>query len=75
MKQFGNLAVVCAKRSDGVLLQILDGKATVFLGVGSRRTSITVDWHDDNEVSKLIFELNYGKFREEEITKQEAMPA
>jgi len=63
MKQLGNLAIVCARRQD-VLLQILSGKAVVFVGAGPERRSIEVEWQDDAEVLTLIHELNYGQFRE-----------
>jgi hypothetical protein len=65
MKQLGNLAVVCAKRT-GVLLQILDGKATLYAGFGSNRQSFMAEWDDDEQISSLIRELNYGKLSEED---------
>ena len=65
MKQLGNLTIVCAKRS-GVLLQILDGTATLFVGAGSNRQSFMVDWDDDEQISRLIYELNYGQLSEED---------
>ena len=65
MKQLGNLAIVCAKRT-GVLLQILDGTAILYVGSGSKRQSFMVNWDDDEQISKLIHELNYGKLSEQE---------
>jgi len=61
MKQLGNLAVACARRK-GVLLQILDGKATVHIGTGPNRRSLTAGWDDDSKISELIQELNFGHF-------------
>lgn len=63
MKQIGNLAIICARRS-GVLLQILDGRATVFVGQGSDRRSFSTDWDDDHTINRLIHELNYGELSE-----------
>ena len=65
MKQLGNLAIVCACRKD-VLLQILNGEATVFTGEGSGRRSFTVDWSDDIQIGKLIYNLNFGELSEKE---------
>ena len=68
MKQLGNLAIICAQRLDA-LLQIMDGKATVFLGCGPCRTRIVVDWHDDQKISEITYELNHGRFKLTEPTK------
>ncbi len=64
MLQLGNLAVVCAKRP-GVLLQIMDGKVTVFSGCGPGRKQVSVDWQDNTAIENLIKELNFGSLREE----------
>lgn len=66
MKLLGNLAIVCALRAN-VLLQILDGKATVHVGAGSDRRSFTADWDDDGKISELIHELNFGALSEKEV--------
>ena len=66
MKQLGNLAIVCARRK-GVLLQILDGKATVHVGEGSSRRSFTTDWNDDRQISSLIHKLNFGELSEKGV--------
>jgi hypothetical protein len=63
MKQLGNLAIVCAQRTD-VLLQILNGKATVFVGRGPGRTSTTMSWDDDNKISETVQKLNFGEYSE-----------
>ena len=60
MKQLGNLAIVCARRSN-VLLQIIDGKVTVHTGDGPSRKSFTVNWDDDTKISRLVHELNFGE--------------
>ena len=62
MKQLGNLALVCANRND-ILLQIYNGVATVHAGEGPDRETLTADWTDDTTVSKIIHELNFGKFQ------------
>ena len=68
MKQLGNLAIICAQRPDA-LLQIMDGKATVFLGYGPCRTRIVADWHDDQKISEITHELNHGRYRLMETEK------
>lgn len=61
MKQLGNLALVCAKRKD-TLLQILDGVATVHVGRGEDRTALSAPWEDDEAITVIIRELNFGRF-------------
>lgn len=53
MKQLGNLAMVCAKRSD-VLLQIQSGTVCFSIGMGTQMESISLAW-DDDEKSKHWF--------------------
>ena len=66
MKQLGNLAIICTRRS-GVLLHILNGKATVCVGTGPDRKSYTSNWDDDARINELIHELNFGNLSEKEI--------
>ena len=63
MKQLGNLAIVCARRTD-VLLQILNGQATVFVGRGPGRASTTMNWDDDIKISETVQKLNFGEYSE-----------
>ena len=65
MKQLGNLAIICARRP-ATLLQIIEGRATVHIGIGPKRKSVAVDCDDDGKISELIYELNYGKLSEKE---------
>ena len=65
MKQLGNLAIVCAKRPD-ILLQVFDGYACVHVGEGLERASMYAKWDDDNAISGIVKELNYGKYAEKE---------
>ena len=60
MKQLGNLAVVCAKKKD-VLLQIHNGVVSVHYGAGPTRESATAKWDDDEAISAIVYELNFGK--------------
>ena len=69
MLQLGNLAVVCAKRP-GVLLQIMDGKVTVFSGCGPGRKQVSVDWQDNTAIENLIKELNFGSLSKEALNEQ-----
>ena len=66
MKQLGNLAIVCAKRSD-VLMQIQGSKVSVFVGQGPQREALHTRWDDDKKISDMIRELNYGKYRTREV--------
>lgn len=66
MKQLGNLAVVCAKRPD-VLLQVQGKKVSISVGEGPQRETILTKWDDDERISSIIRELNYGKYRKSEV--------
>ena len=60
MKQLGNLAVVCAVRKD-VLMQIHNGIVSVHYGTGPTRETAMAKWDDDNAISEIVYELNFGK--------------
>lgn len=62
MKQLGNLALVCAKRSS-TLLQIQDGMVSVYVGSGPERNVLTARWDDDVEIERIIRELNFGMYQ------------
>ncbi len=64
MKQIGNLAVVCARRSE-VLLQVYNGQVCVYVGHGPNRTVLSAACDDDTELNRMIYELNFGKYRQE----------
>lgn len=64
MKQLGNLAIVCAGRSD-VLLQIYGGYVNVYVGEGPKRAAMTAKWDDDKAISGFVHELNYGIYTQE----------
>ena len=55
MKQLGNLALVCANRSD-VLLQIQRGTVCFSIGIGTQMETITA----------LVRELNFGRYQNTE---------
>lgn len=65
MKQLGNLAIVCAKRPE-VLLQIYGGEVTVHVGVGPDRATLLAAWDNDAEITRIIYELNFGKYKSKE---------
>jgi hypothetical protein len=46
MNQLGNLAIICARRSN-VLMKILDGEATVCVGTGPGRQQLSAGWNDN----------------------------
>ena len=61
MKQLGNLAVVCARRPE-VLMQIYEGSVSVYVGNGPERAVMHAAWDNDAEVSRMVYELNFGKY-------------
>ncbi len=65
MKQLGNLAMVCAQRSD-VLLQIQGGRLYLHVGRGPQRESVVMDWADDEKITETVRELNFGCYQKKE---------
>ena len=65
MKQLGNLAVVCAKHPE-VLMQIYGGKVTVHVGAGPDRAVMFTAWDNDAEIDRIIYELNFGRYKSKE---------
>ena len=63
MKQLGNLAIVCARRSD-VLLQIQGDVVCIYIGTEPQREAISLNWDDDVKIMELIQKLNIGKYAE-----------
>ena len=61
MKQRGNLALVCANRSD-VLLQIQRGTVCFSIGMGTQMETISLAWDDDEKITALVRELNFGRY-------------
>lgn len=59
MKQLGNLALVCARRPE-TMLQLYGGQVAVFVGTGPERAVLSAAWDDDEEISRMIHELNFG---------------
>lgn len=64
MNKLSELAIVCAKRPD-VLLQIYEGFVCVYVGVGPERGSMVVKCDDDDAISRMLYELNSGKYTTE----------
>ena len=62
LKEIGNLAVICAKRKDNVLMQVYDGNVNVHIGEGPDRRTLQAHWADNEAVKKIIHELNFGKY-------------
>ena len=63
MKQLGNLANVCAGRKN-TLLQVYENTVTVHVGEGPDREIMSAKCSDDESVSEIIHELNFGRFSE-----------
>lgn len=64
MKQLGNLAIVCARRKN-LVFQILDGTVAIHLGEGPQRQVLSTEWDDDERITSIIHELNFGKYKED----------
>ena len=58
MYKLGNLAIICAERGD---VSLTISKGVITLDVLGKR--IVIDWRDDNEIDKMIYELNHGSFK------------
>ena len=65
MKQLGNLAIVCAKRPE-VLMQIYGAEVAVHVGTGPDRATLLAAWDNDAEITRIIYELNFGKYKSKE---------
>lgn len=63
MIQLGNLAVICAKRTD-VSLTISNGIATLTIGDDAEQRRFSAGWQDNAKIESLIHELNFGTLRE-----------
>ena len=68
MKQLGNLVMVCAQRPK-VMMQLHGGKVSVFVGAGPERTVMDSAWDNDTEISRIIHELNFGRFAPQDMGK------
>lgn len=64
MKQLGNLAIICAQRKD-ILLQMQNGNVCVLSGSGRDYTVLSAEWDDDETITAIIHELNFGQYKEE----------
>lgn len=63
MKQLGNLAIVCVRRSD-VLLKIQSGIICLYIGTEPQQEAISLSWDDDVKIMELIQKLNFGQYAE-----------
>lgn len=63
MKQLGNLAVICAQRSE-LLMQLRAGLISV---QAKNRAAMEAVWNDDAQIEKMIYELNFGAFSKERL--------
>lgn len=68
MKQLGNLAMACARRPD-VLMQLHGGNVSVFVGAGSDRAAMDSAWDNDAEISRIVHELNFGRYSPQNADK------
>lgn len=63
MKQLGNLAIACARRSDVIML-IKKGEVTVVVshidGIGTK--TFETQWDDDQQIEEICHELNHGRY-------------
>lgn len=66
MKQLGNLTIVCAQRPE-VLMQLHEGRVTVYVGSGPDRAAMHCAWDDDTQIKHIVYELNFGKHAKKRI--------
>ncbi len=61
MKQLGNLAIACARRSDVIML-IKEGEVTVVVNHidGIDTKTLETAWDDDQRIGEICHELNFG---------------
>ena len=69
MKQLGNLAIICAKRSD-LLFQINNSKVSIEVGASNNRETLSADWRNEEKINEFIMELNHGKLTEKNIKEK-----
>ena len=63
MMQLGNLAIVCARRND-VMMCLYHGTVYVSAGSGCDTKVATAPWDDDEKISHIVHELNFGEMAE-----------
>lgn len=68
MKQLGNLAILCARRTE-VRMQVQNGQVSVCIDAGSARITLHTQWDNDAEIERIIHELNFGKYRSKEVLR------
>lgn len=61
MKQFGNLAIVCAGRPD-IVMTTQDGM--VFVRSKVTGDTMSAPWDSDKKIERIIREVNFGAFGE-----------
>ncbi len=66
MNELSKLAILCAGRPD-VLLQIYEGHACVYVGVGPERGSMVAKCEDEAAIAGFIRELESGKYAKERL--------
>ena len=64
MKQVGNLAIVCAQRNDLTFVMLRGQVNVIVRSSESSYDTLTVAWDDDETISAIIHELNFGKYAE-----------
>ena len=45
------------------MLQIYEGRACVYVGEGPERAMFSAAWDNDEELCRMIHELNFGRYR------------
>lgn len=63
MKQLGNLAIICARRNDLVFL-LQYGEVHIEVRNKKESQTLIAAWDDDEAISAIIHELNFGKYAE-----------
>ena len=68
MKQLGNLAMVCARRPE-VMMELHGGTVSVLVGADSEWAVMDSAWDNDTEISRIVHELNFGRYAPQSMGK------
>ena len=69
MKQLGNLAMVCARRPE-VMMELHGGTVSVLVGADSEWAVMDSAWDNDAEISRIVHELNFGRYSPQNMGKR-----
>ncbi len=68
MEQLGKLAVICATRTD-TLFHVYEGMVCVYVTSGIEQKYMVSAWNDVKKLDRILYELNYGEFAQQQQEK------